>query len=484
LGIYFAIGELSIGENTSESAVATVFQDSTSGSIVWENGLVETGFHKLRFNLGSATTDIDITGWTFDCIGQKDNDGDRGYTTTEDSRLQVEATGTSGALNLIECFLRNTNSVTLTSVVVVDTCDIQCELLTQASAEITDSVIRTTSVTQVATLQDPTFGASDLHDTEFIQDGAGHAIELDTATTYTFANLGFTGYGGTPGTNSTPSSGANDAAILNSSGGAVTINISGGDVPSVRNTASSTTTVVATVDYNLVGMNDGTELTILDRDVSMLDVNVGGSNANIGDAAATERSGQSFQVAATAKAERVRLRLRKVGTPTDGISVRLVNGVPGSTLLAESVVIAGSTLTTSYVEYDIDLTEKNSLTLATTYGIEIQRTGAVDGSNYYQVEYDSTGTHGSGTRYNYNAGWGTASGDLWFSIMEAASDNELFHVESSSGIETYAHGGVVKEVEVLAMHTNFIAIVVIDTLAATDTNVTLTQTPDRVFSNP
>jgi hypothetical protein len=120
-------------------------------------------------------------------------------------------------------------------------------LLVQATAHIQNSVIRTNQLTQVATLQDPTFGTTtDLHDTDFIQTGVGHAIELDTAGTYDFQDITFTGYGGTPGTNDTASSGANDAAVYNSSGGAITINVNGtGNEPSVRNAAGSTTTVVS-----------------------------------------------------------------------------------------------------------------------------------------------------------------------------------------------------------------------------------------------
>jgi hypothetical protein len=263
-GIFFCIGELSIGENTSETAVATVFQDATGQVLVWENGLVETGFHKFRVNLGSATTDIDITAATFDSVGQKDNDGDRGYTTTEDSRLQVEATGTSGACNFIGCTFKNLNTMTLTSAVTVDACDIEVEDLLMAGAEINnDTIIRTTSITQVATLTDGTFGVStDLNNTAFVQAGAGHAIELDTVGSVTFTNITFSGYGGTKGSNLTPASGASDAEILNSSGGAITINISGGDTPAIRNTSGSTTTVVNTKTITLDNVVPGSQCAV------------------------------------------------------------------------------------------------------------------------------------------------------------------------------------------------------------------------------
>jgi hypothetical protein len=149
--------------------------------------------------------------------------------------------------------MRNFRDVTLTSVVACDGADIECHLLTQASADIENCIIRTNALASTACLQDPTFGVStDLNNTEFVQTGVGHAIELDTATTYNFQDITFTGYGGTPGTNSTPNSGATDAAVVNSSGGAVTINVNGaGNQPSVRNTAGSTTTVNQTVTVTI-----------------------------------------------------------------------------------------------------------------------------------------------------------------------------------------------------------------------------------------
>lgn len=249
-GIIFPLGELAIGEDTSETAVATVFQDATGAVLVWGNGLVETGFHRLRFNLGSATTDIDITGATFDSTGQANNDADRGYTTTEDSRLVVEATGTSGALDLTGCTIKNTASVTLTSVCTLDSCDVETADLTQGTAHIFDGVIRTTSAANVATIDDPTFGTSTgLHDLEFIQTGSGHAIEITAAGTYDFQDLTFTGYNA--------SDNQPDSAVYCSAGsGTITINVNGGNAPSVRapgmtiNVVTGVRTVTVTASTN------------------------------------------------------------------------------------------------------------------------------------------------------------------------------------------------------------------------------------------
>jgi hypothetical protein len=92
----------------------------------------------------------------------------------------------------------------------------------------------------------------------------GHAIEIDVAGTYTFTGNAFVGaFGGTPGSNLVASSGSNDAMILNSSGGLVTINIGGGgDNVSVRNTAGSTTQVNNDVVVTFVGAVNNSEIRV------------------------------------------------------------------------------------------------------------------------------------------------------------------------------------------------------------------------------
>lgn len=237
-------GLLEIGRNTSGTAVATGFTDTTS-IVTFPDGYHSRGLVGVDVDLGSATTVVTIDSLM---IGEGALNG----ADADDTRPDFTVNGTSGSLT-VGAQMRNFRDVTFTSVCTVDGADIECVLLTQASADIENCVIRTNQVTQVATLQDPTFGVStDLNNTEFVQSGVGHAIEIDTPGTYNLQDITFTGYGGTPGTNLTPSSGANDAAVFNNSGGAVTINVNGaGNQPSVRNAASSTTTVNQTVTVTI-----------------------------------------------------------------------------------------------------------------------------------------------------------------------------------------------------------------------------------------
>ena len=84
-----------------------------------------------------------------------------------------------------------------------------------------------------------------------VTESAGHSIELTATGSHDFTDVTFSGGGGAPGTNSIASSGSAIADVYNNSGGAITINVTGGGSPSVRNAASSTTTVVATVPITI-----------------------------------------------------------------------------------------------------------------------------------------------------------------------------------------------------------------------------------------
>lgn len=100
-----------------------------------------------------------------------------------------------------------------------------------------NSISNTTASTTGALLLDAD-GTSNWSDLNFISGGTGHAIYITATGTYTFDNFTYSGYGSTGTTN---------AVIYNNSGGAVTINVSGGDVPTYRNGAGASTTVVASV---------------------------------------------------------------------------------------------------------------------------------------------------------------------------------------------------------------------------------------------
>jgi len=107
---------------------------------------------------------------------------------------------------------------------------------------------------------------SRLDNSSFISGGTGHGIELgaNCPTSISLVDVLFTGYGGTPGSNPTSSSGSANAGVYNNSGKTITINVSGGTTPAIRNGAGATTVVVAAITITFTGLVAGTEIRVFE----------------------------------------------------------------------------------------------------------------------------------------------------------------------------------------------------------------------------
>jgi hypothetical protein len=91
-----------------------------------------------------------------------------------------------------------------------------------------------------------------------------HAIEFGSKTpsTISFSNITFTSYQGTGGSNLVANTGPTGSAVYNNSGKLITINVSGGTLPSVRNGSGATTSIVSTVSISVTGLKDNTEVRV------------------------------------------------------------------------------------------------------------------------------------------------------------------------------------------------------------------------------
>jgi hypothetical protein len=244
------VGTLQIGS----SATACIF-NSAGESLTWIDAAVPAGFMRCVYDLQNASTDIDI-----DKLVAKSE----GNATTTDTRFDVVIVGTSGDFDASASSWLNGRNFTFTSAATFTNCTLQCLDLTQASANIDGGTILTTSAANVAICDDATFGTTTgIRGVEFIQDGSGHAIELTSTGTVDLQDITWTSYGGTPGTNLVSSSGDSGAAIYNNSGGAVTINVNGGNSPSIRNGVGATTTVQVSVPIQVNGVTEGTRCSII-----------------------------------------------------------------------------------------------------------------------------------------------------------------------------------------------------------------------------
>jgi len=127
----------------------------------------------------------------------------------------------------------------------------QCGLITVGTTEFRNNSI-TGSVATSAVLLETTSIVSDL---VFTSAGTGHAITIETPGTYDFTDFTYEGYAATDGS-------TGNESFYNNSGGAVTINVSGGDTPTVRNGAGATTTVNNNISITVTNLKDNTEVRI------------------------------------------------------------------------------------------------------------------------------------------------------------------------------------------------------------------------------
>lgn len=222
----FFLGKVAIGETSAGTSTATAFTDSGK-TLIWRNGLTSTGFHRLLIDLNTAATAVNITDCVFDSQGQVDNDGDRGYTTTEDTRPILEYQGTSGTSSFSGCNFTNWQLFTLTSASDMTSCKFtNCGTIDTAGGDISNSVVSgfTGAVDDSAVIWNSTANPSgDLDGMTFVApSNANHAIEF-TATGPLIIDLNdidFSGYTNTVDSNAAPLN------ILRTTG-SVTINASG-----------------------------------------------------------------------------------------------------------------------------------------------------------------------------------------------------------------------------------------------------------------
>jgi hypothetical protein len=135
--------------------------------------------------------------------------------------------------------------------------------------------------------------------------------------------------------------------------------------------------------------------------------------------------GTNGDVGSSVNVVTVDLWLKKTGTPTDNIVVKLYSQDENRNPRTElgSVTFDGATLTTSTVQMALTLTAETPLPWGEHYIIEISRSGALSTSNYYWWHVDTAKGYGldlyGDKMYRWDSGaWaaGSPDGDAWFAL--------------------------------------------------------------------
>ncbi len=240
--VYYPLGTINIGSTAQTNTC--LFAD-TGKVIVWRQQPVSTTLYNFvlrgasgfltTFRLGTKTGSVTSNGCIVNTIGTAV------WNITCNANTQALIYGSTitglrtAVLTSTSEFLNNsfTNSGTITT----------------NGATITGCTFTSPSATQLLVAN--TTQMSTVSNCSFNSSGTGHAIEITSPGTYSFTNLSFTNYGTTGTTN---------AAIYNNSGGSVTINVSGGTIPTYRNGTGASTTVSAAASVELTGLQPNSEV--------------------------------------------------------------------------------------------------------------------------------------------------------------------------------------------------------------------------------
>lgn len=219
-----------------------------AGGYLWKGLMtIGTGSNAADFRDSNVNITLDNTtkvSSTFNAIEVNNTDTRLDWIAVNIISLSTVSPGHFTAVNNAEINMSQCNfsdmgrfafgaSTTLTS-----TSFIRCDQVNQNEAILTNCNFNESSAATTALFADD---IDSLDGCTFSMGASTHAIELSTdhaGNSYTLTNVTFTGYATADGSDG-------DEAIYNNSGGAVTINISGGTTPSIRNGTSASTNVVS-----------------------------------------------------------------------------------------------------------------------------------------------------------------------------------------------------------------------------------------------
>ena len=181
---------------------------------------------------------------------------------------------------------------------------------------------------------------------------------------------------------------------------------------------------------------------------------------------------QAFDVISDINLLEIGVYLKKVGSPADSLKIGIYSNPDDLTPTTElaSVTVAAASIANAYGWHTISLSPAYLLTSGVSYFLVIERTGAAESANYYEVTLDAAEGYGAGPFVVFNSdSWIAYTGDMPFRLYSdvlidtaqqvksliAAYGQFLrqVRVESSSGIisQSYRDGDSTARYEIEAL---------------------------------
>jgi hypothetical protein len=234
-GQYFSTGSIEYGDSAGTNGCkfqaksqVLVFENRKVNADLYSLDVVDNGTGTTEFITGDKSGTVGVQGCTirvadedqtpkFDIDGATDTDVDnfKLYGTAFFGADDIEFPATATNVEIISCSFE------------------YCDMIDPGTAEVSNCFFINTTNSGGALLLDST--SNNVSDSTFISDGTGHGVYITASGTYTFDNLQFISYGST---------GTDNAAIYNNSGGAVVVNATNGSSGlTYKNGSGASTTV-------------------------------------------------------------------------------------------------------------------------------------------------------------------------------------------------------------------------------------------------
>lgn len=248
-GVIYPQGKIEIGDGTT----TTTFTD-TSQTIVYRDQPVLSDFYEFLVDTDATCTLGAITGGVTSAGCFFTSAGTAQYALTVTEGGTVEAVLNAYATTFSNFRIASLNpSTTMQDTTFTSGGQITLNGATLTGCSILSSTVGAdTGALLVDSQSEWDGGGTRVVQDCFFGDNAANAnsgaIEITATGTYEFENLTFSG---------------NNFDVINSSGGAVTINVTGGDTPTVRNLTTSTTVVNVAAPITVEGVTEGTSVLLL-----------------------------------------------------------------------------------------------------------------------------------------------------------------------------------------------------------------------------
>jgi len=233
-GVYTMQGLMQLG-----TATAVDFRDSNRTLFVANTEFVSSTFNGIEVN--NAASRVDWTNVSIAALG----------TVSRGSFIA----NANADINFESCTFVGMNTFGfLSNSTINDTVFRGCGQIDQNLALMGSCTISNSTATSSLLLDNS--GADlggNLSNTTFNSSGTGHAIEITSGTSVTLNNISFNGYAGTDGST------GNESVYINIGSGTFTVNVSGGDTPTIR-TAGATVTVEASAQITVEGLKVNSEV--------------------------------------------------------------------------------------------------------------------------------------------------------------------------------------------------------------------------------